>query len=678
MGLGDSPIRMELGIKWFRRSLRKTASIPVWLRNEKLGPVWEEETDTQDVSRNGAGLRCRHLVQPGKLLVLVRRDNGQRANARVRYSQRSPKGERRLGIEFIDNDNFWDLDWNSPEPEPPLLTVNGAQLEVTAEALPGPAGDFNPVQPGDTSPRPASIQEAIEVVEIASVFATDDIAADNGQPPAQAEAESVKLAPSPVSDDSAAETSARGGQEVAEVVQIGPPAITDDSAAETSAPPALEEAEDFQIAPGLILDESTADSGSPSVQQPVEVVEIAPVLATDDSAADMSAPPARTEAEGAEIAPCPVTEDSATNTSAPAAQEATEVIQIALPPVIDDNAAETTTPPVQAEAESVESAPGLTLDGSTAGCSASPVEAPPERDLSQSLPVAGRDEEPLAPSMLDFYGLGEQPFDVTPDPEYLYLSPSHREALSLLAHGIHNLRGFMALISPPGLGKTTLLNKLMDDLRDSARVVFLFQTQCNSRELLRYLLAELGVEEAGKDAVGMHKALNEILFQEMLKGRRFVLIVDEAQNLQDAVLETVRLLSDFETTHSKLIQIVLSGQPQLAETLKRPNLAQLRQRIAVLANLKPLSVAEAGHYIHHRLRAAGANGKPIFTPDALTLIGERSNGIPRMINNLCFNALLLGHSEGGNPIDSKIVRKAVEKSDWESLARQFPAGNTPR
>src|SRR4029077_3075329 len=101
---GDSTIRMELGIKWFRRSLRKTASIPVWLRNEKLGPVWEEETDTQDVSRNGAGLRCRHLVQPGKMLVLVRRDNGQRANARVRYSQRSPKGDRRLGIEFIDND----------------------------------------------------------------------------------------------------------------------------------------------------------------------------------------------------------------------------------------------------------------------------------------------------------------------------------------------------------------------------------------------------------------------------------------------------------------------------------------------------------------------------------------------------------------------------------------------
>jgi general secretion pathway protein A len=170
--------------------------------------------------------------------------------------------------------------------------------------------------------------------------------------------------------------------------------------------------------------------------------------------------------------------------------------------------------------------------------------------------------------------------------------------------------------------------------------------------------------------------LNEILFQEMLKGRRFVLIVDEAQNLQDSVLETVRLLSDFETTHSKLIQIVLSGQPQLAETLKRPNLSQLRQRIAVLANLKPLSVAETAQYVEHRLGKAGWGGRPVFTPDALRLIAERSKGIPRMINNFCFNALLLGYAEGSNPIDSQVAQKTVTKSDWESLVRQLPPGSS--
>jgi general secretion pathway protein A len=125
-----------------------------------------------------------------------------------------------------------------------------------------------------------------------------------------------------------------------------------------------------------------------------------------------------------------------------------------------------------------------------------------------------------------------------------------------------------------------------------------------------------------------------------------------------------------------LIQIVLSGQPQLAETLKRPNLSQLRQRIAVLANLKPLSVAETTQYVEHRLGKAGWGGRPVFTPDALRLIAERSKGIPRMINNFCFNALLLGYAEGSNPIDSQIAQKTVTKSDWESLVRQLPPGSS--
>jgi general secretion pathway protein A len=492
--------------------------------------------------------------------------------------------------------------------------------------------------------------------------------------PVQAEAAEAEITASLAIRDSATETNVEAGQGVIEVVQIAPSPVTDDSAVETSAPPALAEAQGVEIAPSPVIDDSASDTCASADEEVAEVVHVAPFPVTDDSAAETGVPPALAETQGVEIAPSPVTDDSAADNCARAGQEVAEVVQIAPLPVTDDCAAETSAPPARAEAESVENAPRLILNESTAGCSASPVQGAAEQEVPPSLRVPGREEEPPAPSWLDFYGLSAQPFDVTPDPQFLYLSPTHREALTQLAAGIQNLRGFMALISPPGLGKTTLLNKLMDDLRDSARVVFLFQTQCNSRELLRYLLAELGVEEAGKDAVGMHKALNEILFQEMLKGRRFVLIVDEAQNLQDSVLETVRLLSDFETTHSKLIQIVLSGQPQLAETLKRPNLSQLRQRIAVVAKLKPLSVAEAGQYINHRLRAAGANGKLIFTPDALTLIGERSNGIPRMINNFCFNALLLGCSEGGNPIDSKIVWKAVVKSDWESLVRQSPAG----
>ena len=228
----------------------------------------------------------------------------------------------------------------------------------------------------------------------------------------------------------------------------------------------------------------------------------------------------------------------------------------------------------------------------------------------------------------------------------------------------------MALIAEPGMGKTTLLNKLMEELRGSARIVFLFQTQCNSTELLRHLLTELGVKHDGADTVAMHRALSDVLFQEMIQGRRFVLIVDEAQNLQDSVLETIRLLSNYETTHSKMIQIVLSGQPQLVDTLMRPSLVQLRQRIAVLANLEPLDVTETVEYIEHRLRAAGAEDLPIFTREAMELIAERSEGIPRSINNICFNAMLAGYLHRQLMIDSELVNRVASKLDLELLVRR--------
>jgi type II secretory pathway predicted ATPase ExeA len=238
----------------------------------------------------------------------------------------------------------------------------------------------------------------------------------------------------------------------------------------------------------------------------------------------------------------------------------------------------------------------------------------------------------------------------------------------------------VALVAEPGMGKTTLLNKLMEELRDSARVVFLFQTQCNSSELLRHLLTELEVEYDGTDIVAMHKALSQALFEEMLQGRRFVLIVDEAQNLQDSVLETIRLLSNYETTHSKMIQIILAGQPQLVETLMRPGLVQLRQRIAVLANLEPLDATETAEYIEHRLRAAGSGEMPIFTRDAMALIAERSQGIPRSINNICFNAMLAGYMHRQLLIDSEIVKRVASKLDLELLVRrpqQEPVSASP-
>ena len=184
---------------------------------------------------------------------------------------------------------------------------------------------------------------------------------------------------------------------------------------------------------------------------------------------------------------------------------------------------------------------------------------------------------------LDFYKLREQPFGMTPDPRYLYFSPGHREALASLFYGIETGRGFLSLVAEPGMGKTTLLFQLLQRWKGYAHTAFLFQTQCNSRELLRYLLDDLGLKGDGEDIVRMHSELNDFLFREAKAGRRVVVFIDEAQNLSDAVLETVRLLSDFEAPDKKLLQIILAGQPELSERLLRPGLAQLRQRIAIQA-----------------------------------------------------------------------------------------------
>jgi general secretion pathway protein A len=269
---------------------------------------------------------------------------------------------------------------------------------------------------------------------------------------------------------------------------------------------------------------------------------------------------------------------------------------------------------------------------------------------------------------LDFYKLREQPFGVTPDPRFLYLSAAHREALASLLCGVETERGFLALIAEPGMGKTTLLFQLREMLQATARTVFLFQTQCDSRELLRYLLSNLGIDAPRQDIVGIHDKLNEALAREMLAGRRFVLVIDEAQNLDEPVLETVRLLSNFETPRAKMLQILLAGQPSLASKLAHPRLAQLRQRIGILGRLEPLDGAEVARYIHHRLHAAGYEGSPLFTPGAVEVVAARSRGIPRNINNLCFGALSAGYALGRQKIDSAIVEEAAADLDMDRLA----------
>lgn len=268
---------------------------------------------------------------------------------------------------------------------------------------------------------------------------------------------------------------------------------------------------------------------------------------------------------------------------------------------------------------------------------------------------------------LNFYGLREQPFGVTPDPRFLYLSPAHREALASVFYGIDAGRGFTALIARPGMGKTTLLFQLLQQLRPAARTAFLFQTQCDSREFMKFLLREIGCElQPQQDLVSMHEEFNRCLLQEAHAGRPFVVVIDEAQNLEPSVLETVRLLSDFETPQAKLLQIVLSGQPELADKLARPSLRQLRQRISMLTTIAPLPPDEVEKYIRHRLSAVGRR-EPLFSTAAVRKIAELSEGIPRNISNACFSALSLGCSLKARTIDVGIIQQVAADFDLTGL-----------
>jgi type II secretory pathway predicted ATPase ExeA len=273
---------------------------------------------------------------------------------------------------------------------------------------------------------------------------------------------------------------------------------------------------------------------------------------------------------------------------------------------------------------------------------------------------------------LNFYGLREEPFGVTPDPRFLFFGDRHREALASLNYGIHTARGFIALIAKPGMGKTTLLFEMLNRWSHGARTAFLFQTQCDSRELKRYLLAELGVKNVEYDFVKQQEQLHEVLLRETRLGRRVVIVIDEAQNLRPDALETVRLLSNFETQSSKLLHIVLAGQPQLAERLAAPALLQLRQRIAMWRKLEAFTSAEVRQYMNHRLRVAGYQGGRLFDNEAQQLIVEFSQGVPRTINHLCFSALSIGCALGKQLIDGAVMREVIEDQNLEAFLGATP------
>jgi|SRR5579859_4889578 len=229
--------------------------------------------------------------------------------------------------------------------------------------------------------------------------------------------------------------------------------------------------------------------------------------------------------------------------------------------------------------------------------------------------------------VLDYFKLREQPFGVTPDARYLFLGSTHREALGSLLYGIDEGCGLLALIANPGLGKTTLLFHVLHQLREKALTVFLFQTVCTFNDLLRALVAGLGQDAQGS-LVQLQSRLQEALIAQARLGKRVVVVIDEAQNLDNSVLELIRMLSNFETPQEKLIQIILSGQMELAEKIASPDLEQLRQRVSIFSELTPFVREDTQRYIDHRLRIAGYTfDRPLFTRDAVALINDASHGV---------------------------------------------------
>ena len=256
-----------------------------------------------------------------------------------------------------------------------------------------------------------------------------------------------------------------------------------------------------------------------------------------------------------------------------------------------------------------------------------------------------------------FFGLKEPPFNVTPDPRFIYLSRHHLEALSTLIYGIRSRRGFIEITGEIGAGKTTLCRTLLKELQDKVHSAFIFNPKLSELELLQTIVEDLGIAPKGRRRKDYFDALNHFLLEELERGMNAILIIDEAQNLSPRSLEQIRLLSNLETTREKLLQIILVGQPELRDLLARPNLAQLQQRIALRYHLSALSSEDAGKYLNHRLQVAGAE-EEIFTSEAIQRIYELSQGIPRLINVLADRALLAAFVKNSRMVEAAFVEEA--------------------
>ncbi len=262
---------------------------------------------------------------------------------------------------------------------------------------------------------------------------------------------------------------------------------------------------------------------------------------------------------------------------------------------------------------------------------------------------------------LHFFGLKEAPFNITPDPRFLYFSPRHREAFDHLLFGIQERRGFIELVGEVGAGKTTLIRAVLSALPKNVHTALILNPSLSETQLLRAILHDFGLTVKGRDRLGYIEQLNQYLLMKTNEGCNMAVVIDEAQNLLPEVMEQIRLLSNLETDQHKLMQIVLAGQPELEDRLNRKDLRQLRQRITVRCKLEALNEEEAAGYIAHRLRVAGAPESVQFDRDAVRLIHKAAMGTPRVMNTICDRAMLAGYVHNRPVIGETEVKRALQE-----------------
>ena len=269
-----------------------------------------------------------------------------------------------------------------------------------------------------------------------------------------------------------------------------------------------------------------------------------------------------------------------------------------------------------------------------------------------------------------FYNLQEGPFNLTPNSRYFFESTRHLEALSTLIYAIENRKGFVVITGDIGSGKTTVCRTLLNKMNTRTKTALITNTHMSGKDLLCAILEDLEVEYVPGSKARLLSQLNSFLIEQLRNDCNVVLIVDEAQNLTTLVLEEIRMLSNLETENEKLIQIILLGQPELKEKLALSRLEQLRQRIAVFYHLVSLDIEDTKKYVRHRLRIASASNREFFTEKALNLVYEFSNGIPRLINQICDSALLSGYIYGLDVIDEKLMSEVIAESPMMQIAGQ--------